>query len=154
MQMQHLNGKEEEGSKDAPGNPCLKYCLHNLHQISIYNLMLLFPEPRMSHVNLRTKPFEVTSHVPIQNVPFRHGSNAWPLVLLLAVFLRTAHPNNSTLDAALLWVLSNTPTSTVPVPCLVQADLLAAFSRTARPKMFHTQHKFNAIHPPRVKLIG
>ncbi len=34
--------------------------------------------------------------------------NAWPLVLLLAAFLRTAHPNNFTLDTALPWVLSNT----------------------------------------------
>ncbi len=47
--------------------------------------------------------------MPVQNAPVRNGPTAWPPVLLLAAFSRTAHPNDFTLDTALLWVLSNTP---------------------------------------------
>ncbi len=50
-----------------------------------------------------------TSAVPVQNHFVRNGPIAWPPVLLLAAFSRTAHPNNFTLDTALPWVLSNTP---------------------------------------------
>lgn len=38
-----------------------------------------------------------------------NGPIAWPPVLLLAAFSRTAHPNNLTLDTALPWGLSSTP---------------------------------------------
>ena len=43
-----------------------------------------------------------TSAVPVHNMPVRNG----PIV---AVFSRTAHLNNFTLNAVLPWVLSNTP---------------------------------------------
>ena len=48
--------------------------------------------------------------MPVQNVPVRNRPIAWPPILLLAAFLRTAHPNNFTLHTALPCVLSNTPT--------------------------------------------
>ncbi len=51
----------------------------------------------------------ITSEVPVENVPVRIGQIAWPPVLMLAAFSRTAHPNNFTLDTALPWVLRNTP---------------------------------------------
>ncbi len=50
-----------------------------------------------------------TSAVPIQNMPVQNRSIAWPPVLLLPAFSKTAHPNNFRLDTALPWVLSNTP---------------------------------------------
>ena len=53
-----------------------------------------------------------TSAVPVQNVPVQNGHIAWPVVLLLAALLRTAHPNNFTVNAVLPWVLSNTPAMT------------------------------------------
>ena len=50
-----------------------------------------------------------TSAVLVQNMSVMNGLITWPLVLLLADFSRTAHPNNFTLDAALHCVLSKTP---------------------------------------------
>lgn len=40
----------------------------------------------------------ITSVVPVQNMPVQDGLIAWPLVFLLAAFLRTTHPNYFTLN--------------------------------------------------------
>jgi len=53
-------------------------------------------------------------------------------------FSRTAQPNNFTQNAARSWVLSNTPASAVPFPCLFRTgQLLSAFWRStgSRPSM-------------------
>ncbi len=51
----------------------------------------------------------IISAVPVQNVPVQNGPIAWPQVLLLAAFSRTAHPSNFIVNTALPLVLSNTP---------------------------------------------
>lgn len=38
----------------------------------------------------------ITSHVPVQNVPARNEPMEWPPLLLLAAFLRNAHPTKTT----------------------------------------------------------
>lgn len=40
----------------------------------------------------------LTSVVPVQNMPVQDGLIAWPLVFLLAAFLRATHPNYFTLN--------------------------------------------------------
>lgn len=51
-----------------------------------------------------TLSFVSTSAMPDQNVLI-----AWPVVMQLAVFSRTAHPNNFTFITVLSWVLTKTP---------------------------------------------
>lgn len=68
----------------------------------------LTPLNKEEHID---STFERTSAVPIHThsyTPF-WWPIAWPLVLLLAAFPRTAHPKNFTLNTAFPWLLSNTP---------------------------------------------
>ncbi len=81
--------------------------------LSQYSKVLLFLvticfQPQLCSVSVFACVF-LTSAVLVQIVPVRNRPVACLPVLLLAAFSRTAHPNNVTLDTALLWVLSNTP---------------------------------------------